>query len=139
MLPRVLFPHKLGGLVFALSAVLATALLITTSGPGTSRANAAAATQTWADDFNGAADTAPDASKWTLETGGSGNGNNELRHCASPDVQPPDPLTPESPGPACHATPDAAPGPSAIAASTRSSTVCRALCQARLVFWLSKT
>src|SRR5882724_11001724 len=33
---------------------------------------------TWADDFNGAAGSRPDPSKWTMETGGSGNGNNEL-------------------------------------------------------------
>jgi beta-glucanase (GH16 family) len=33
---------------------------------------------TWADDFDGAAGSRPDPSKWTMETGGSGNGNNEL-------------------------------------------------------------
>jgi beta-glucanase (GH16 family) len=45
---------------------------------------AAAATVTpaysWSDDFDGAAGTAPDPSKWTHETGGSGNGNNELEY-----------------------------------------------------------
>jgi beta-glucanase (GH16 family) len=71
---------SLGGLVFLLTAALATAFLITTTGPATSRANAAAGAQTWTDEFNGAAGSAPDASKWTLETGGSGNGNNELQY-----------------------------------------------------------
>ncbi|MFE6039551.1 family 16 glycosylhydrolase [Streptomyces sp. NPDC056452] len=72
---------SLGGLVLLLSATLAAAFLITTTGPATTRANAAsAAAQTWSDEFNGAAGSAPDASKWTLETGGSGNGNNELQY-----------------------------------------------------------
>lgn len=72
---------SLGGLVLLLSATLAAAFLITTTGPASTRANAAsAAAQTWSDEFNGAAGSAPDASKWTLETGGSGNGNNELQY-----------------------------------------------------------
>ncbi|MET8172794.1 family 16 glycosylhydrolase [Streptomyces clavifer] len=72
---------SLGGLVLLLSAALAAAFLVTTTGPATSRANAAAAgAQTWADEFDGAAGSAPDRSKWTLETGGSGNGNNELQY-----------------------------------------------------------
>jgi beta-glucanase (GH16 family) len=33
---------------------------------------------TWSDDFNGAAGGAPDAGKWTHETGGGGYGNQEL-------------------------------------------------------------
>ncbi|HEV2710890.1 MAG TPA: glycoside hydrolase family 16 protein [Edaphobacter sp.] len=32
----------------------------------------------WSDEFNGANGSAPDAAKWAFETGGSGNGNNEL-------------------------------------------------------------
>ncbi|MGC9667825.1 ricin-type beta-trefoil lectin domain protein [Planosporangium sp. 12N6] len=40
----------------------------------------AAAALTWADDFNGPAGAAPDASKWNLETGGSGWGNQELEY-----------------------------------------------------------
>ncbi|MFD9499806.1 family 16 glycosylhydrolase [Streptomyces sp. NPDC060035] len=72
---------SLGGLVLLLSAALAAAFLISTTGPATLRAHAAsAAAQTWADEFNGAAGSAPDSSKWTLETGGSGNGNNELQY-----------------------------------------------------------
>jgi beta-glucanase (GH16 family) len=34
---------------------------------------------TWSDDFNGAAGSVPDASKWTHEVGGGGFGNNELQ------------------------------------------------------------
>ncbi|MFE9722418.1 family 16 glycosylhydrolase [Streptomyces sp. NPDC005794] len=72
---------SLGGLVVLLSAALTAAFLITTTGPATTRANAApTAEQTWADEFDGAAGSAPDSSKWTLETGGSGNGNNELQY-----------------------------------------------------------
>ena len=32
----------------------------------------------WSDDFNGADGSAPDASKWAIQTGGDGWGNNEL-------------------------------------------------------------
>lgn len=35
-------------------------------------------TLTWADEFNGAADTPPDSMKWTHDIGGGGWGNNEL-------------------------------------------------------------
>lgn len=37
-------------------------------------------TLTWADDFNGAAGTAPDGSKWNYDTGGGGWGNNEREY-----------------------------------------------------------
>ncbi|MFJ8573741.1 family 16 glycosylhydrolase [[Kitasatospora] papulosa] len=70
---------SLGGLVLLLSAVLAATFLVSTTGPATSRANAAGP-QVWADEFDGSAGSAPDRSKWTLETGGSGNGNNELQY-----------------------------------------------------------
>ncbi|MEU0302380.1 family 16 glycosylhydrolase [Streptomyces sp. NPDC006175] len=66
------------GLALLLSAALVAAFLLTTTGPGIHRADAAA--QTWADEFDGAAGSAPDSSKWTLEKGGSGNGNNELQY-----------------------------------------------------------
>ncbi|MFJ8754273.1 family 16 glycosylhydrolase [Streptomyces sp. NPDC102441] len=69
------------GLVLLLSAALAAAFLINTTGPAAPRADAApTAGQTWADEFEGAAGSAPDSSKWTLEAGGSGNGNNELQY-----------------------------------------------------------
>lgn len=35
---------------------------------------------TWSDDFNGAAGSAVDTSKWQAETGGSGGGNQELEY-----------------------------------------------------------
>jgi beta-glucanase (GH16 family) len=34
----------------------------------------------WSDEFNGTNGTAPDSTKWTLETGGNGWGNNELEY-----------------------------------------------------------
>nr|WP_239088346.1 glycoside hydrolase family 16 protein [Planosporangium mesophilum] len=40
----------------------------------------AAAALTFADEFNGAAGTAPDSSKWVRETGGGGWGNQELEY-----------------------------------------------------------
>ncbi|MER5511715.1 family 16 glycosylhydrolase [Streptomyces sp. NPDC002766] len=68
-----------GGLVLLITTALACAILFNTTGPATNRANAAAA-QTWSEDFNGAAGSAPDSSKWTRETGGGGNGNHELQY-----------------------------------------------------------
>ncbi|GHK02788.1 ricin-type beta-trefoil lectin domain protein [Streptomyces sp. NPDC003753] len=69
----------LGGLVLLVASALAAAVLITT-GPVTNRASAATAAVTWSDDFDGSAGSAPDPAKWTLETGGSGNGNHELQY-----------------------------------------------------------
>ncbi|MFE5212644.1 ricin-type beta-trefoil lectin domain protein [Streptomyces sp. NPDC056600] len=75
-------------LTLLLVAVLAAALLVA-QGAGApraaaatapDRATAAAAAQTWADEFNGTAGSAPDPGRWTVETGGSGNGNNELQY-----------------------------------------------------------
>ncbi|MBS2024965.1 MAG: glycoside hydrolase family 16 protein [Deltaproteobacteria bacterium] len=37
-------------------------------------------TLTWSDEFDGAAGTVPDASKWTHDVGGSGWGNNQLEY-----------------------------------------------------------
>ncbi|MFK0019836.1 family 16 glycosylhydrolase [Streptomyces sp. NPDC090798] len=71
---------SLGGLVLLLAAALAVGVLITTTSPAVNRAQAAPAAQTWSDDFDGAAGSAPDAAKWSLETGGSGNGNHELQY-----------------------------------------------------------
>jgi beta-glucanase (GH16 family) len=72
--------RSLGGLVALVAAAVATAFVVTTTGPSVHRANAATTTVTWSDDFNGAAGSAPDPAKWTLETGGSGNGNHELQY-----------------------------------------------------------
>ena len=38
---------------------------------------------TWADEFDGASGSAPDAANWMLETGGNGWGNNELEYYTS--------------------------------------------------------
>ncbi|MFJ4618964.1 ricin-type beta-trefoil lectin domain protein [Streptomyces sp. NPDC088812] len=73
---------SLGGLVFLVVAALVTGVLLTASGPGTSRADAAQTAVTWADEFDGPAGGAPDSARWTVETGGSGNGNNELQYYA---------------------------------------------------------
>ncbi|MEN3308729.1 MAG: hypothetical protein V7603_4931 [Micromonosporaceae bacterium] len=43
-------------------------------------AAAAVGALTWADDFNGAAGTAPDPARWVHDTGGSGFGNSELEY-----------------------------------------------------------
>ncbi|MEV5431168.1 family 16 glycosylhydrolase [Streptomyces sp. NPDC052701] len=72
----------LGGLVPLVCASVAAALTLTTFG-SSDKADAAptdAAAVTWSDEFNGAAGSAPDPAKWTVETGGSGNGNNELQY-----------------------------------------------------------
>ncbi|MEU0334979.1 family 16 glycosylhydrolase [Streptomyces sp. NPDC006193] len=73
----------LGGLVPLVCASVTAALALTTLGSSADRADAAPAAAnavTWSDEFNGAAGSAPDAAKWTVETGGSGNGNNELQY-----------------------------------------------------------
>ncbi|MDF2261052.1 family 16 glycosylhydrolase [Streptantibioticus ferralitis] len=71
---------SLGGLVLLLAAAFTVALLVSTTGPVASRAHAAGGAQTWSDEFDGPAGAAPDPTKWTLETGGSGNGNHELEY-----------------------------------------------------------
>ncbi|WP_320783024.1 ricin-type beta-trefoil lectin domain protein [Streptomyces sp. CRN 30] len=76
--------YSLGGLVFMVCTAVAAAVLFLTTGPPTSRATAAeenaAAAQDWSDEFDGPAGSGPDRSKWTLETGGAGGGNNELQY-----------------------------------------------------------
>src|SRR5690349_12615394 len=37
-------------------------------------------TLTWSDEFDGASGSLPDATKWVMETGGNGWGNNELEY-----------------------------------------------------------
>ncbi|MFJ5834601.1 family 16 glycosylhydrolase [Streptomyces sp. NPDC093089] len=69
-----------GGVVLVLTAALVAAVLISFSGSVAPRAGAAVAAQTWSDEFDGAAGRAPDAAKWTLESGGSGFGNHELQY-----------------------------------------------------------
>jgi beta-glucanase (GH16 family) len=66
--------------------LLAAAVVVTTLGGGlfaASRhddASAAVGGITWSDEFNGAAGAPVDGSKWKFDTGGSGNGNNELEY-----------------------------------------------------------
>jgi beta-glucanase (GH16 family) len=38
----------------------------------------------WSDEFNGTDGSAPDASKWAIQTGGNGWGNNELEYYTAP-------------------------------------------------------
>ncbi|WP_405718581.1 family 16 glycosylhydrolase [Streptomyces sp. NBC_01537] len=70
----------LGGLATLLAAALLAAIGLSLTGPATPRAQAAVGAQTWSDEFDGAAGSAPSATRWTHETGGSGNGNNELQY-----------------------------------------------------------
>jgi beta-glucanase (GH16 family) len=76
---RWIYSSKIGRAVLALSVVatgLGGALYLTNNKPEAS----AASTLVWSDEFNGAAGTRPDGSKWVQETGGSGWGNNELQY-----------------------------------------------------------
>ena len=81
-LPRLL--GRRGLVIGATLALAATATLAISLQPN-HQANAAVTPAAlgplvWADDFNGAAGSAPDASKWGHETGGGGFGNNELEY-----------------------------------------------------------
>ncbi|WP_371501741.1 family 16 glycosylhydrolase [Kitasatospora sp. NBC_00374] len=71
---------SLGGLALTLAAALVTAAVVSTTGSAPSRAGAAVVAQVWSDEFDGASGSAPDAAKWTVESGGSGNGNHELQY-----------------------------------------------------------
>lgn len=68
---------------FALQVVfvsLCLAGLACGGSPTTSTTPPSGWTLTWSDDFNTANGSAPDASKWTQETGGNGWGNHELEY-----------------------------------------------------------
>ncbi|MGW7610442.1 family 16 glycosylhydrolase [Streptomyces sp. NPDC054766] len=71
---------SLGGLALLLATGVAGGVLFATTGPAANQAHAASVVQTWSDEFDGAAGSAPNSAKWTLETGGSGNGNHELQY-----------------------------------------------------------
>ncbi|MFD7701451.1 ricin-type beta-trefoil lectin domain protein [Streptomyces caelestis] len=71
---------SLGGLVLLVSTAVVAAFAFLTTGPSADRADAATTAPTWSDEFDGPAGSAPDPGKWTLETGGSGNGNHELQY-----------------------------------------------------------
>ncbi|WP_030438661.1 glycoside hydrolase family 16 protein [Actinoplanes subtropicus] len=66
--------------------LLAAAVVATTltaglwAGARNDRAEASVGAITWSDEFNGAAGSPVDSSKWKFDTGGSGWGNNELEY-----------------------------------------------------------
>ena len=73
------FRHPLARGLVLLAAILLT-VSYTVLGQHARPAAAAIGGLTWSDDFNGAAGSAPDGSKWVHDTGGSGFGNNELEY-----------------------------------------------------------
>ncbi|MGI5162204.1 family 16 glycosylhydrolase [Microbispora sp. CA-102843] len=65
--------------------IMAAAMVVTlggglVAGAGADRAEAAIGPVTWSDEFNGAAGTPVDGSKWKFDIGGGGWGNNELEY-----------------------------------------------------------
>jgi beta-glucanase (GH16 family) len=64
----------------AVAALVAAGTGTALAAPAPAPAVSAAAALTWSDDFNGPAGSAPDGSKWLLETGGGGWGNQELEY-----------------------------------------------------------
>ncbi|OKJ13794.1 glycoside hydrolase family 16 protein [Kitasatospora sp. CB01950] len=60
--------------------LLAAALLGTAPAAPTPLSARSLVAQSWGDDFDGPAGAAADPAKWTVETGGSGNGNHELQY-----------------------------------------------------------
>src|SRR5437762_1008334 len=65
--------------VLAVAAVLASMLF---TPPAPVRASTVW-NLTWSDEFDGANGTSPDSTKWNMETGGGGWGNNELENYTS--------------------------------------------------------
>jgi beta-glucanase (GH16 family) len=65
--------------------IAAAAVVVTLSGglAVSSRSDKAEAATVWNEDFNGAAGTGVDSSKWNFDTGGSGFGNQELEYYTS--------------------------------------------------------
>ena len=66
--------------VIALSALTAGLFV---AGPAARHADAAVGPLTFADEFDGAAGTGPNSSRWRQDTGGGGFGNNELQYYTS--------------------------------------------------------
>ncbi|MFI1155050.1 ricin-type beta-trefoil lectin domain protein [Streptomyces sp. NPDC020817] len=75
--------RPLGGVVLLATTALVAAMFMSLTRSVAPHAGAAVVGQTWSDEFDGAAGRAPDAAKWTLETGGSGFGNHELQYYTS--------------------------------------------------------
>ena len=66
--------------------LIAAAVVVVALGAGltvASRSDNAEAATVWNEDFNGAAGAGVDSSKWNFDTGGSGNGNQELEYYTS--------------------------------------------------------
>ncbi|MFI6663271.1 family 16 glycosylhydrolase [Streptomyces sp. NPDC050523] len=72
--------YTYGGVFLLIAAAVLTALIFSGLGPISSHAEASVGAQTWSDEFNGPAGSAPSAVKWKAETGGSGSGNSELQY-----------------------------------------------------------
>ncbi|WP_033221966.1 glycoside hydrolase family 16 protein [Kitasatospora phosalacinea] len=75
----------LGGFVLLLATALVAAAPFGSTPTGTASAAAPlaaapVAATNWGDDFDGPSGSAVDPAKWTMETGGSGNGNHELQY-----------------------------------------------------------
>ncbi|KMO94494.1 glycoside hydrolase family 16 protein [Streptomyces roseus] len=75
--------RSLGAVVLLVATALVAAVLMSLTRSVAQHAGAAVVGQSWSDEFDGAAGRAPDAAKWTLETGGSGFGNHELQYYSS--------------------------------------------------------
>lgn len=69
--------QRRGLVLLAAAALVVTGLVVS---PTAQPAAAAIGGLTWSDEFTGTAGTAPNASRWAYDTGGSGNGNNELQY-----------------------------------------------------------
>lgn len=70
----------LAALFSPLVLVAPTSSAATPTEPSGDAAVAAIGRLTWSDEFNAAAGTSPDGSKWVMEVGGGGWGNNELEY-----------------------------------------------------------
>jgi beta-glucanase (GH16 family) len=68
------------GVLAAVITIFAAAVGFALAGPTAPPASAAIGALTWADEFNAAAGTAPNSSRWRYDIGGSGWGNQELEY-----------------------------------------------------------
>ena len=82
VVPRRWFRRGLvAGAALALMATYGAVQMSPAGSPASAAVTASAlGPLVWSDDFNGAAGSAPDASKWGHDVGGSGWGNNELEY-----------------------------------------------------------
>ena len=75
--------RRRGGVLAVLVTILVGATGYGVLGPSAPDASAAIGGLTWSDEFNAAAGTAPNSSRWRFDIGGSGWGNNELQYYTS--------------------------------------------------------